>query len=423
MSNYSAGRGPHPADPHPRLRLAALTAVIAGVVLLAAAAFVLSYPGIHHLALRAGVHPGLAKLYPLIFDAMLVVAGAAALALRGARWWARAYAWFSLLLLIAALAAGDAVRTTNVVLPLQPTRAIAAVTPWVLLLLAFGLLLEMLRHFRRARTAGAQRGNSGQAAAADEPAEAGLAAANGSAAPGGAVAGTESAARAPVTWAGADGASAPRSLPAPRSGLDLLLGPREIEPPAMAAAPPDAGAATGEYPGYGEHHDGGQYPDPVAYGPETGYVHPDSYRDPVGLFAGPDGAAGPAGNGGPGSGDVPGQPASPAKARDGAASGKQPAPEPGAKASRPATAAAPPGEAPPAGPGAPPAPKTPATAAAQNGPAVAAESNPAAARNGPAGEAGSPVPGDGATAKAKTPAPTPAPLLERLRSTPAPPED
>jgi len=86
MSNYPVGRRPRSADPHSTLRLAALTAVVAGVVLLAAAAFVLSYPGIHSVALQAGVSPNLAKLYPVIFDAMLVVAGAAAMALRGAGW-------------------------------------------------------------------------------------------------------------------------------------------------------------------------------------------------------------------------------------------------------------------------------------------------------------------------------------------------
>src|SRR5262245_34913905 len=72
MSNYPVGRRPRAADPHSTLRLAALTAVAAGVVLLAAAAFVLSYPGIHAVALQAGVSPKLARLYPVIFDAMLV---------------------------------------------------------------------------------------------------------------------------------------------------------------------------------------------------------------------------------------------------------------------------------------------------------------------------------------------------------------
>ena len=89
MSNYPVGQRPRSADPQSKLRLAALTAVVAGVVLLAAAAFVLSYSGIHQVALQAGVSPSLAKLYPVIFDAMLVVAGAAAMALRGAGWWSR----------------------------------------------------------------------------------------------------------------------------------------------------------------------------------------------------------------------------------------------------------------------------------------------------------------------------------------------
>src|SRR6516165_9888086 len=135
MSNYPVGRRPRSADPH-------------SMVLLAAAAFVLSYPGIHAVALQAGVSPNLAKLYPVIFDAMLVVAGAAAIALRGAGWWSRFYAWACLIVLLAAVAIGDAVHATGTALPDRATRAAVAVTPWVLLLLAFGLLLTMLGHFR-----------------------------------------------------------------------------------------------------------------------------------------------------------------------------------------------------------------------------------------------------------------------------------
>ena len=157
MSNYPVGRHPRSADPHSTLRLAALTAVVAGVVLLAAAAFVLSYSGIHAVALHAGVSPGLAKLYPVIFDAMLVIAGAAAMALRGAGWWSRFYAWACLIALLAAVALGDAVHATGTVLPERASRAAVAITPWVLLLLAFGLLLTMLRHFRKARAAVAAR--------------------------------------------------------------------------------------------------------------------------------------------------------------------------------------------------------------------------------------------------------------------------
>ena len=156
MTNQPVGRRPRSADLHSNLRLAALAAVVAGVVLLAAAAFVLSYEGIHQIALRAGVSPGLAKLYPIIFDVMLVIAAAAALALRGAGWWARCYAWALLLILLAAVAVGNAVHATGTTLPAQPTKAVVAVTPWVLLLMAFGLLLEMLRHFRTTRSTAAK---------------------------------------------------------------------------------------------------------------------------------------------------------------------------------------------------------------------------------------------------------------------------
>src|SRR5262249_61760365 len=85
MSDQPAARAPQSADGHGGLRLLALAAVAVGVILLAAAAFVLSYSGIHAVALSAGVSPRLARLYPLIFDAMLVVACSAVLALPLAR--------------------------------------------------------------------------------------------------------------------------------------------------------------------------------------------------------------------------------------------------------------------------------------------------------------------------------------------------
>ena len=121
--NESAARGPRGADLYPGLRLAALVAVITGVILLAAAAFVLSYAGIHAIALAAGVSATLAKLYPLIFDAMLVVASAAALALRGGGWWTKLYAWLSILVLLTAASAADAIHAMGVTLPRRPTAA------------------------------------------------------------------------------------------------------------------------------------------------------------------------------------------------------------------------------------------------------------------------------------------------------------
>jgi Protein of unknown function (DUF2637) len=155
MNDYPVTRGARPGDPHLRLRLAALIAVIAGVVLVAAAAFLLSYAGIHQIALQAGVSSTLARLYPLMFDAMLVVTCAAVLALRSAGWGTKLYVWACLLVVLAAVAVGDAMHATGVQLTGQAARAAIAVIPWVLLLMGFGIWLVMLRQWRRARAAAA----------------------------------------------------------------------------------------------------------------------------------------------------------------------------------------------------------------------------------------------------------------------------
>src|SRR5215469_14216384 len=153
MSDQPAARAPQSADGHGGLRLLALAAVALGVLLLAAAAFVLSYAGIHEVALSAGVSPRLARIYPLIFDAMLVVAGAAVLALRSAGLPSRSYAWLSMLALLAATAAADALHATGTRLPRRPAAATAAIIPWALVLIGFGLLLCMLRQARLRRSA------------------------------------------------------------------------------------------------------------------------------------------------------------------------------------------------------------------------------------------------------------------------------
>ena len=153
MNGNPRANGSRGHDPYAALRLVALIAAITGVIVLAAAAFVLSYGGIHKIALSAGVSAGMARIFPVIFDAMLVVSCAAVLSLRAANWWHRTYAWLTALVLLAALAAADAVHATGTHIPRKPAAATIAVLPWVLLLLAFSLLLSMLRQFRRARAA------------------------------------------------------------------------------------------------------------------------------------------------------------------------------------------------------------------------------------------------------------------------------
>ena len=167
MNDYPVTRGARPGDPHLRLRLAALIAVIAGVVLVAAAAFLLSYAGIHQIALQAGVAPALARLYPLMFDAMLVVTCAAVLALRSAGWGTKFYVWVCLLVVLAAVAVGDALHATGVHLTGQGARAAIAVIPWALLLMGFGIWLVMLRQWRRARAAAAVSGSESSPAGRD----------------------------------------------------------------------------------------------------------------------------------------------------------------------------------------------------------------------------------------------------------------
>ncbi|MCW2907972.1 MAG: hypothetical protein JWL68_2761, partial [Actinomycetia bacterium] len=156
MNDNPRANGSRGHDPYAALRLVALIAAIAGVIVLAAAAFVLSYGGIHKIALSAGVSASMARIFPVIFDAMLVVSCAAVLSLRAAKWWYRAYSWLTTLVLLAVVAAADAAHATGTHIPRKPAAATIAVLPWVLLLLAFSLLLAMLRQFRRTRALASQ---------------------------------------------------------------------------------------------------------------------------------------------------------------------------------------------------------------------------------------------------------------------------
>ena len=130
------------------LRLLALIAVAIGLAAITAAACVLSYSSIHHLATLASVSPRLARLYPLIFDALLVLAGCSVLALRGAGLVSRVYSWLCLLALLGALAGGGAVRAAAIKVPHRLAGILAAVIPWALVLIGFGLLLALLRYAR-----------------------------------------------------------------------------------------------------------------------------------------------------------------------------------------------------------------------------------------------------------------------------------
>ena len=240
MSDYPVTREARPGDPHLRLRLAAFTAVVVGVVLVALAAFLLSYTGIHEIALQAGVAPGLARLYPLMFDAMLIVTCSAVLATRTAGWGTKTYVWICLLLVVGAVAVGDALHATGVHLTGQAARATIAVVPWVLLLLGFGIWLVMLRHWRRIRMADAVNG-----AEAGRPAQADLNGHNGRAMPAAPAAPTpqvgtdapleQQAGRAPERPRAADDTAASQAT-ATGQGKQGTIAPGEHQPAGATAA-------------------------------------------------------------------------------------------------------------------------------------------------------------------------------------------
>ena len=123
-------------------------AVLVVVLAMAAATFVLSYSGVHAIVLQAGVSPRLARIYPGLFDAVFVIACVAAVRLRDARWWARWYAWLVIILMVVVVGAADVVYAINVTLRHRTIEGVVAAAPWVLLLLAFSLMLTMLRQSR-----------------------------------------------------------------------------------------------------------------------------------------------------------------------------------------------------------------------------------------------------------------------------------
>jgi len=132
-------------------------AVVLLVLALAAATFVLSYAGVHAIVLQAGVSAQPARLYPGVFDAVLVIACVAALMLRDACWWARLYAWLVIIAVVAVVGAADAVHAMNVVLPHRTTEGVVAAAGRARLQLDADHLPASARSTRRRRRAGQRR--------------------------------------------------------------------------------------------------------------------------------------------------------------------------------------------------------------------------------------------------------------------------
>ena len=216
-------------DKAPRAwRILALVAVCLGVAALAAATFVLSYSGIRAVALQAGIAPRLARAYPPMVDAMLVIALAAVLALRSAGLPSKVLAWLTLLVVLAAAAGADALHAAGQKLPHNPAAITAAVLPWALVLIAFALLLAMLRHARLRRLAAAHG-----TAAPDGPYRTGLAQRSAN------MPTLELPARQPQPSASTStvpGVPAPQAAASPPVGSPPVGSPPVVAPPVVAPA-------------------------------------------------------------------------------------------------------------------------------------------------------------------------------------------
>jgi hypothetical protein len=118
------------------------------VIAVAGATFVFSYDGVHAIALLGGVSARLARYYPGLFDAVLVIACVAAVMLRDGRWWARLWAWVAIIVVLGAIGTTDVLHAMNYTLRHRPTEGIVAAAPVAAVLLAFSLLLTLLRQSR-----------------------------------------------------------------------------------------------------------------------------------------------------------------------------------------------------------------------------------------------------------------------------------
>ena len=231
---------PHRRWPARLLNLAVVVVVLA----LAAATFVLSYAGVHVIALQSGVSVRLARVYPATFDAVLVIACVAAFVLRDARWWAKFYAWFAIILVVAVVGAADAVHAMNIALRHRTMEGVVAATPWVLALLGFSLMLTMFQHSRgqhaAASAAPRDRRGAGRAGLADPPL------------------------RSSVALIHPQSELAPNPVPPPALPMAVWPGADEPAPTLVLPAKAEAGAAPAAERGHQLDQVAAREPDPAA---------------------------------------------------------------------------------------------------------------------------------------------------------------
>ncbi|GAB3396138.1 hypothetical protein GCM10027568_29690 [Humibacter soli] len=134
-----------PATPSTNRRVL-LWATASAVALLAAAGFVLSFSSLIDLAVESGIDRQLAFLWPLIVDGFIVVATAAAFALKGRARHVTWYPWTALVFFSAISVTGNAVhaiQAADVRVPILMATAVSSI-PAIALLVATHLLVVMV---------------------------------------------------------------------------------------------------------------------------------------------------------------------------------------------------------------------------------------------------------------------------------------
>ncbi|MEV0581465.1 DUF2637 domain-containing protein [Nonomuraea sp. NPDC050310] len=122
-----------------------------GVAALTATACALSFHDLRDLALQARVSPELAFLYPVGFDALLVVALVSVLLLTSGGLLARLQAALVLVLLIVGAAVVNVASATGFQVDVRQAAIVAAVAPWVMLAVALWMWLVLIKHVQERR--------------------------------------------------------------------------------------------------------------------------------------------------------------------------------------------------------------------------------------------------------------------------------
>ncbi|QBE48272.1 DUF2637 domain-containing protein [Leucobacter triazinivorans] len=126
----------------------AVFAAETGTVLLATAAFVLSFTALRDLAQRSGIDPELAWLWPFIVDGIIVVATVSVFALAGTR-----VVWYPWMLLILGAAVSVVANAIHAVVAAEPgappilAASVASVPP-IVLVASTHLTAVLIRHNR-----------------------------------------------------------------------------------------------------------------------------------------------------------------------------------------------------------------------------------------------------------------------------------